>query len=192
MDTLNSSWGIFNDVLPGDPWQPEPAARYNAVNELLRQERFTTPAAPLWSRGELTCINVLNTSDQPLLFNRAVQIDTDFAGSENTEIWLFLNDCFAVVLCYAFFPLVSVTRLCDAGRNAICVLVCHEAAVFILCLHITVDELHKEKLLKCNPLVKYLLCIVYREPCEVFANLCVRVNHLAALVVATDLLCWLL
>ena len=53
MDTLTPSLGIFNDVLPGDPWQPEPAARYNAVNELLRQEHFTPPRRPFMEPGRI-------------------------------------------------------------------------------------------------------------------------------------------
>ena len=28
---------FFNDIAPGSQWQPEPAARYNAVNRLLSQ-----------------------------------------------------------------------------------------------------------------------------------------------------------
>ena len=93
MYTVTPAGGTFNDVLPGDPWQPEPAARYNAVNELLRQESFTTPDAPPWSRGELTCVNVLNTSDRTLLFNRAVQLDSEFARSQDKIDYSNLYAC---------------------------------------------------------------------------------------------------
>lgn len=85
MYATTPSLDIFNDVLPGDPWQPEPAARYNAVNELLRQENYTEPGVSPRGAGIFSCVNVINTSDRPIFENKPVQIETEFAG-ENDRI----------------------------------------------------------------------------------------------------------
>ena len=97
---------------------------------------------------------------------------------------LFHFNDFAVVGSYTRFPFFSVARLSDLVRNAVCVLVCHEAAVLVLGLHITIDVFHKEELLKSHPLVEDLLCIVNRELGKVFAYWCELVHHFAAFVVA--------
>ena len=78
------------------------------------------------------------------------------------------HDYLAMILDYALFPLLSVARLRNLGWNAVCVFVGHDAAVLVLRLHVSVDELHEKKLLKSNPLVEDLLCIVDREGCEIF------------------------
>lgn len=83
MYTLTPTYDTFSDVLPGDPWQPEPAARYNAVNELLRQESFMTPSLPVGAAGNLCCANVLNISDKIINFNKAVQIETEQPTTQN-------------------------------------------------------------------------------------------------------------
>ena len=83
MYNVTPTSNIFKDVLPGEPWQPEPAARYNAVNELLRQENNINSAHLTAVAGNQCCINVFNTSNRLLDFRKAVQIDTDFAGPEN-------------------------------------------------------------------------------------------------------------
>ena len=71
-------FGNFSDVLPGDPWMPEPAARYNAVNELLRQEKnFADNSGP---PPDNSCIiSVCNVSEQSLPSGQAVQVDSEFA-----------------------------------------------------------------------------------------------------------------
>ena len=93
MYTEIPTYGTFSDVLPGDPWQPEPAARYNAVNDLLRQENFMSPGTPYGTRGDSCCINVLNTSDKIIYFNRGVQIDSEFAGAEEQIDHANLHAC---------------------------------------------------------------------------------------------------
>ena len=54
---------VLNDVFPGDQWQPEPAARYNAVNALLRQgySPQRTEYCGLQDQGGV--VNLLNVSD---------------------------------------------------------------------------------------------------------------------------------
>ncbi len=67
----------LNDVLPGSPWQPEHAARYNALNALLRQEDPARPAAPAPSRGSEVLLPVRNITDEPLPGGQAVEICPD-------------------------------------------------------------------------------------------------------------------
>ncbi|MBO5792455.1 MAG: hypothetical protein J6S54_08285 [Lentisphaeria bacterium] len=69
--------GALHDVAPGDPWQPEPAARYNAVNELLRQENaFIPPQEEPKRPGRGDILYVSNISDKVLPVNSAVEIET--------------------------------------------------------------------------------------------------------------------
>ena len=78
-------YGVLKDVSAGDPWQPESAARYNAVNELLRQsfrERAEYPEFPV---SDPAVVDVLNTSQSLLPRGSAVQIDTG-AASEHTSV----------------------------------------------------------------------------------------------------------
>ena len=56
--------GVLHDVAPGDPWQPEPAALYNAVNELLRQEHAPSQAPPLPQWISECTLYVCNSSDR--------------------------------------------------------------------------------------------------------------------------------
>ena len=65
-----------------------------------------------------------------------------------------------VILSNGFLPLLGVAWLGDLCRNAICVLVCDECSVLVLCLHVSVDVLHEEKLLESNPLVEDLLSLL--------------------------------
>lgn len=67
----------LNDVLPGSPWQPEPAARYNALNALLRQEGSALPAEPAPCRGSEVLLPVCNITDELLPGNKAVEISPD-------------------------------------------------------------------------------------------------------------------
>lgn len=67
----------LNDVLPGSPWQPEHAARYNALNALLRQEEFPCSADPAPSRSGETLLPVRNITDEVLPGNKAVEICPD-------------------------------------------------------------------------------------------------------------------
>lgn len=64
----------LNDVLPGGPWQPEPAARYNALNALLRQEELPRSFDPVPSRGGEVLLPVRNITDEVLPAGRAVEI----------------------------------------------------------------------------------------------------------------------
>ena len=73
-------YGALKDVSAGDPWQPEPAARYNAVNELLRQEFQEIPEYPEFPVSNPAVVDVLNTSAVLLPRGSAVQIDTDAAS----------------------------------------------------------------------------------------------------------------
>ena len=80
MNEIIPPYGFLNDVLPGDTWQPEPAARYNAVNELLKRE-FTsdTPPVNLPRQGSNHFLTVKNTSDREITPGSAVKIDTECA-----------------------------------------------------------------------------------------------------------------
>ena len=64
----------LNDVLPGSPWQPEHAARYNALNALLRQEESASPAESSLSRGSEVLLPVRNITEEVLPGSRAVEI----------------------------------------------------------------------------------------------------------------------
>ena len=64
----------LNDVLPGSSWQPEPAARYNALNALLRQEELPRSFDPAPSRGGEVLLPVRNITDELLPVGRAVEI----------------------------------------------------------------------------------------------------------------------
>ena len=77
MYDLIPPYGNFNDVLPGDPWQPEPAARYNAVNELLRQGSMSgTQTAP--AVGTHCILHIFNPTGECLGLGTPVQIDSGF------------------------------------------------------------------------------------------------------------------
>ena len=78
-------YGVLNDVFTGDPWKPEPAARYNAVNALLRQEFHATPQVQEFPVSNPAVADVLNTSETLLPRGSAVQIDTD-AASNHTSV----------------------------------------------------------------------------------------------------------
>ena len=67
----------LNDVLPGSPWQPEHAARYNALNALLRQEESASPAESAPSRSGEVLLPVRNITDEVLPGSRAVEICPD-------------------------------------------------------------------------------------------------------------------
>ena len=82
---------------------------------------------------------------------------------------MFYNN-FAMIFDNCFFPLLSVPRLRNFGWNAVRVLVCHEAAILVLGLNVSVDEFHEKKLLERHPFVEDLLRIVYRELCEIVAD----------------------
>ena len=78
MYDLIPPYGNFNDVLPGDLWQPEPAARYNAVNELLRRESMAVqPTAPAVNSHCL--LQIFNPTENPFPPGSPVQTDTFFA-----------------------------------------------------------------------------------------------------------------
>jgi hypothetical protein len=80
MNEMIPPYGFLNDVLPGDPWQPEPAARYNAVNELLKKEYFPEQGKGFFFRqGSSGFLTVKNTSAQEIVIGSAVKIDTDHA-----------------------------------------------------------------------------------------------------------------
>lgn len=80
MYNLIPPYGTLQDVVPGDPWQPESAARYNAVNELLRQEPLAAfPQQVKFKDGNV--LYICNVSDRQLSARSAVQIDSDFAPS---------------------------------------------------------------------------------------------------------------
>ena len=66
-----------------------------------------------------------------------------------------------MILCSHFLPLVSVARLSDLCRDAVGMLVCDEASVLILSLHVSVDEFHEKELLESHPFVENLLGVVY-------------------------------
>ena len=65
-----------------------------------------------------------------------------------------------MILGCALLPFVRVSAVLELGRDAVGVSVCHEASVLVLCLDVSVEELHKEKLLKVHSLVEDLLCVV--------------------------------
>ena len=67
-------------------------------------------------------------------------------------------------------------------------LVSDKASVFVLSLHISINVLHEEQLLKSHPLVEDLLGIFDRESGEVFAYIGIRVSHLACFVVSLEIL----
>ena len=67
----------LNDVLPGSPWQPEPAARYNALNALLRQEVLPGFPDPAPTPGNETLLPVRNITDEILPGGKAVEICPD-------------------------------------------------------------------------------------------------------------------
>ena len=79
-------YGVLNDVFPGDPWQPEPAARYNAVNALLRQEFHETPQVQEFPVSNPALVDVLNTSEKLLPRGSAVQIDTGAASGHDSVL----------------------------------------------------------------------------------------------------------
>ena len=86
MYDLIPPYGMLQDVVPGDPWQPESAARYNAVNELLRQER--SPAASQFrppGESELL-LWVCNSSDKLLPIHSPVQIDSSFVPDSSCRL----------------------------------------------------------------------------------------------------------
>ncbi|MBQ9754508.1 MAG: hypothetical protein IJV93_07145 [Lentisphaeria bacterium] len=79
--------GALQDVLPGDIWQPEPAARYNAVNDLLRQEQ-ADPGVPVPVTGSECIITVCNATEKTFSIGSAVQLDTSFVPDpEDTRLW---------------------------------------------------------------------------------------------------------
>lgn len=79
MNEIIPPYGFLNDVLPGDPWQPEPAARYNAVNELLKKEFSSETVSSFPRQGSSGFLTVKNTSDKEILLGSAVKIDTECA-----------------------------------------------------------------------------------------------------------------
>ena len=80
MNEIIPPYGFLNDVLPGDAWQPEPAARYNAVNELLKREFVSEADNPHVSRrGSSGFLTVKNTSDKEIVMGSAVKISTECA-----------------------------------------------------------------------------------------------------------------
>ena len=85
MYDLIPPYGALNDVVSGSPWQPEPAARYNAVNELLKQEHWTLPAEHAFSGGR-PVLKVCNSSESELSAGSPVQIDTDFINDSSYSV----------------------------------------------------------------------------------------------------------
>lgn len=83
MYDLIPPYGTLNDVLPGTPWQPESAARYNAVNELLKQEPRPLTETPFVSPAADTTVKVCNASEKMLSVSSIVQLDTGFINDEN-------------------------------------------------------------------------------------------------------------
>ena len=75
----------LQDVAPGDIWQPESAARYNAVNDLLRQEPDNIVRQMPVTGSDCT-ITVCNVTDKELPIYSAVQLDTTFVP-ENILLW---------------------------------------------------------------------------------------------------------
>ena len=67
----------LNDVLPGSPWQPEHAARYNALNALLRQEERSPSAGPVSSGNGEILLPVRNITGEVLPGNKPVEICVD-------------------------------------------------------------------------------------------------------------------
>jgi len=67
----------LSDVLPGSPWRPEPAARYNALNALLRREE-EEPVSPVTGSGigELT-VPLFNISEEDLPAEKPVEFVAD-------------------------------------------------------------------------------------------------------------------
>ena len=62
------------DVVPGEPWQPEPAARYNALNELLRQGSSGENTYGGWNILSDTSVNLVNVSDKTIKIYSPVEI----------------------------------------------------------------------------------------------------------------------
>ena len=67
----------LNDVLPGSPWQPEHAARYNALNALLRQEELPRSAGPVSGGNGEILLPVRNITDEVLPGGGAVEISPE-------------------------------------------------------------------------------------------------------------------
>lgn len=75
--------GALQDVTPGDPWQPESAARYNAVNDLLRQEPGSPIGGQILPEHSECTITVCNVSNKEFRLYSAVQIETSYAPDEH-------------------------------------------------------------------------------------------------------------
>lgn len=82
MYDLIPPYGTLDDLLPGVPRQPEPAERYNALNELLKQEPQPLPVMPFFSETG-SMVKVCNASDETLTVSSIVQIDTDFINDSS-------------------------------------------------------------------------------------------------------------
>ena len=82
MYDLIPPYGTLDDLLPGVPRQPEPAERYNALNELLKQEPQPQPVMPFFSETG-SMVKVCNASDETLTVSSIVQIDTDFINDSS-------------------------------------------------------------------------------------------------------------
>ena len=82
MYDLIPPYGSLNDVVPGTPWQPEPAARYNAVNELLKRESFA-PVPESSVPGSRQLLRVCNSSGSVLPIFSPVQVDTSFIDDDS-------------------------------------------------------------------------------------------------------------
>ena len=65
----------FQDVSPGDPWQTEPAVRYNAVNYLLRSFAGEVPEEKEMSDFRL--VDFINSSSDTIRAFTAVAIIQD-------------------------------------------------------------------------------------------------------------------
>lgn len=64
----------LNDVIPGEPWQPEPAARYNAVNALLRRGFTENAPPPYITANTESIVNLFNISQKTLAIQSPVEL----------------------------------------------------------------------------------------------------------------------
>ncbi len=82
--------GFGRDVSPGDPWRPESAARYNAVNELLaRLENSAPEPTPAPRTPGTRIIGVNNSEETEIPAGSPVKIgDAPTGIFENEPEWL--------------------------------------------------------------------------------------------------------
>lgn len=81
----------FNDVSPGEPWQAEPAARYNQLNALLRGQIEHDPQEKMVFHGTLT-IDFINTSTETVNAFSGVSV-IGAAGNSEEQLGRFFGNC---------------------------------------------------------------------------------------------------